>query len=67
MKLVLNIVGILIVLAICFLISWARMEKGWNRINCRDHYCYYYRKSTTWTKTDQLIIQWIDSSYQLRK
>ena len=48
MKLVLNIVGMLIVLAICFLIS-------------------YYRKSTTWTKTDQLIIQWIDSSYQLWK
>ena len=24
-------------------------------------------KSTTWTKTDQLIIQWIDSSYQLWK
>ena len=32
MKLVLNIVGMLIVLAICFLISWDRKNVEWKKV-----------------------------------
>ncbi len=71
MKLLLNIVGILLVLAISWLISWDRKSVKWKKGRCSpdngtDH-CNPCCEGTNWTEDHHSSVERADSSYQLWK